>query len=115
MPITRIESDERMSQAVIHGNTVYLAGQVGEAGDSVADQTRTILSEIERLLALAGTDKAHLLTAMIWLADIADFEEMNAVWDDWIGGQNPPTRATSEARLAGEEYRVEIIVTAARD
>ena len=115
MTITRIESDERMSQVVIHGNTVYLAGQVGEPGDGVAEQTRTTLAEIERLLALAGTDKSKLLTAMIWLADIADFEEMNAVWDDWVGGQNPPTRATSEARLAGDEYRVEIIVTAARD
>ena len=115
MTITRIESDERMSQVVIHGNTVYLAGQVGEPGEDVAQQTRTTLAEIERLLALAGSDKSKLLTATIWLADIADFDAMNAVWDDWIGGQNPPTRATSEARLAGPEYHVEIIVTAARD
>jgi enamine deaminase RidA (YjgF/YER057c/UK114 family) len=115
MTITRIESDERMSQVVIHGNTVYLAGQVGEPGEDVAQQTRTTLAEIERLLALAGSDKSKLLTATIWLADIADFDAMNAVWDDWIGGQNPPTRATSEARLSGPEYHVEIIVTAARD
>ena len=115
MTITRIESDERMSQVVIHGNTVYLAGQVGEPGEDVTQQTRTTLAEIERLLALAGSDKSKLLTATIWLADIADFDAMNAVWDGWIGGQNPPTRATSEARLARPEYHVEIIVTAARD
>ena len=115
MTIERIESNQRMSQAVIHNDTVYLAGQVGNPGDGVAAQTQTIVDEIDRLLALAGTDKSKLLTATIWLADIGTFAEMNGVWDNWIGGQNQPTRATSEARLAGEEYLVEIIVTAARD
>jgi enamine deaminase RidA (YjgF/YER057c/UK114 family) len=113
MTIKRLESDERMSQAVFHNGTVYLAGQVGSPGDDTATQTREILAEIERLLAAAGTDKSRLLQATIWLADMADFEAMNAVWDAWIGGQNPPTRATGHVKLASPDYRVEIIAIAA--
>lgn len=115
MTIERFESNNRMSAAVAHGDIVYLSGQVGNPGDGVAAQTQTILDEIERLLTLAGSDKSKLLTATIWLSDIETFEEMNAVWDKWIDGKNQPTRATSEARLAGPEYLVEIIVTAARN
>jgi len=113
MPIRRIEAGPRMSQAVIHGNTVYLAGQVGAPGKSVAEQTRAILATIERLLNEAGSDKSKMLQAIIWLADMADFAEMNAVWDKWIDGKDAPARATGEARLAAPEYHVEIIVTAA--
>ena len=113
MTITRIDPNSRMSEAVIHGNTVYLAGQVGEPGDDVTAQTKTTLSEIDALLAAAGTDKSKILMATIWLADIADFEAMNAVWDAWVDKANPPARATSEARLATPDYLVEIIVVAA--
>ena len=113
MTIKRLESDQRMSQAVIHNGTVYLAGQVGSPGDDTAAQTREILATIEDLLAAAGTDKSRLLQATIWLADMADFEAMNAVWDAWIGGQNPPTRATGHVKLASPDYRVEIIAVAA--
>ncbi|NBT33168.1 MAG: RidA family protein [Rhodobacteraceae bacterium] len=82
--ITRIESGARMSQAVVHNGMVYLAGQVGNPGESVTAQTQTVLAEIDRLLAAAGTDKSKILTAQIWLADInADFGAMNAVWDAW--------------------------------
>ncbi|MFC5371735.1 RidA family protein [Brevundimonas faecalis] len=112
--ITRIDSNARMSEAVIHGDTVYLAGQVGEPGDDITAQTRTTLAEIEALLVKAGTDKSKILSATIWLADIADFEAMNAVWDAWVDKDNPPARATSEARLASPDYLVEIIVVAAR-
>ena len=111
--ITRIQPGARMSEAVIHGNTVYLAGQVGEPGDDVTAQTKTTLAEIDALLAQAGTDKSKILMATIWLADIADFAAMNAVWDAWVDQANPPARATSEARLATPEYLVEIVVTAA--
>jgi enamine deaminase RidA (YjgF/YER057c/UK114 family) len=114
MTITRIDQGPRMSEAVIHGDTIYLAGQVGEEGESVTAQTRTALAEIEALLAKAGSDKNHLLMATIWLADIADFEEMNTVWDAWIAGFPAPARATGEARLAAPGYKVEIIVIAAR-
>ena len=113
MSIQRIGVGPRMSKAVVHGNTVYLAGQVGEPGDDVTAQTKTTLAEIDALLAAAGTDKSKILMATIWLADIADFEAMNAVWDAWVDPANPPARATSEARLATPDYLVEIIVVAA--
>ena len=115
MSITRIESGPRMSQAVIHGNIVYLAGQVGRPGGGVTEQTKDILAQIERLLALAGSDKSKILTAQIWLADMKDFAEMNKVWDGWVAGRDAPTRATGEAKLAAPDYKVEIIVAAARD
>ena len=113
MTIRRIEPGKRMSQAVVHGNVAYLAGQVGAPGASVADQTRAVLAQVDRLLAEAGSDKSRLLAATIWLADIADFAEMNSVWDGWIDPANPPARATGESKLAAPEYKVEIIVTAA--
>ena len=114
MTITRIETGKRMSQAVVHNGISYLAGQVGNPGDDVTAQTRTVLAEIDRLLAAAGTDKSKLITAQIWLADIATgFAAMNAVWDEWVSPGNAPARYTGEAKLAGPEYLVEIIVTAA--
>lgn len=113
--ITRFDPGPRMSDAVIHGNTVYLSGQVGEPGYGVADQTRQTLAEIEAVLAKVGSDKSKILMATIWLADINDFEAMNEVWDAWVDKDNPPARATCEARLATPDYRVEIVVTAAVD
>jgi enamine deaminase RidA (YjgF/YER057c/UK114 family) len=112
MTIRRIETGPRMSQAVIHQGIAHLAGQVGR-GANVTEQTRAVLAEIDRLLALAGTDRTRLLTAQIWLADIAKFQEMNAVWDAWVPKGHAPARWTGEARLATPEYLVEIIVTAA--
>ena len=114
MTIKRIGVGPRMSQAVIHGDRVFLAGQVAEAPTpDVTEQTRQILATIDSLLAEAGTDKTKLLTANIWLADIADFAAMNAAWDKWVSPGNTPARATVESKLAGPEYRVEIQVTAA--
>jgi enamine deaminase RidA (YjgF/YER057c/UK114 family) len=113
MSIRRIEVGQRMSQAVIHGDTVYLAGQVGKPGGSVAEQTRDILATIDGLLAKAGTDKTKILQAIIWLADMSTFGEMNKEWDAWVPQGHAPARATGEAKLAGPEYLVEIIVTAA--
>jgi enamine deaminase RidA (YjgF/YER057c/UK114 family) len=114
MTIERIGATARMSQAVVHGDTVYLAGQVGAPGKSVAEQTAAVLASIESLLAQAGSDKSKILSATIWLADMADFAEMNAVWDRWLDGKDPPARATGEAKLAAPAYKVEIIVVAAR-
>ena len=113
MTIRRIEPGKRMSGAVVHGNTVYLAGQVGTAGDDVTAQTKTALAEVERLLAAAGSDKSKILNTTIWLADMADFATMNAVWDAWVDPANPPARATGEAKLATPGYLVEVIVIAA--
>ena len=115
MTISRIEAGPRMSQAVVHGNTAYLAGQVGAPGESVTAQTKAVLASVEALLAEVGSDKSRMLMATIWLADMADFAEMNAVWDAWIGGKDAPARATGEAKLATPDYKVEVIVTAAID
>ncbi|MER9298159.1 RidA family protein [Mesorhizobium sp. M0621] len=113
MSIRRIDVGPRMSQIVIHGDTVYLAGQVGKPGGNVASQTQDILAAIDELLAKAGSDKTKILQAIIWLADMSTFAEMNAEWDKWVPQGNTPARATGEAKLAGPEYLVEIIVTAA--
>ncbi|MGI9484386.1 MAG: RidA family protein [Geminicoccaceae bacterium] len=116
MSIKRIDAGDRMSQAVIHGDTVYTAGQVAQnaPGGSVTEQTQDILNAIDRLLAEGGTDKSKLLTASIWLADIGDFAEMNAVWDAWVSPGNTPCRACVESKLASPKFTVEIMVTAAR-
>ena len=116
MTIERIECGPRMSKAVVHGDTVYLAGQVADAsaGGSVTDQTREILSIIDGLLAKAGTDKTKLLSASIWLTDIATFGEMNAVWDTWVAPGCAPARATVQAQLAAPRFTVEIAIIAAR-
>ena len=115
MSIQRIDVGSRMSKAVVHGNTVYLAGIVANdpKGKSVTDQTRDIVAQIDGLLKQAGTDKTKLLSANIWITDMANFAEMNAVWDKWVDGPNAPARATGEAKLAAPAYKVEIIVTAA--
>lgn len=114
MTITRFDQGARMSQAVVHGDTIYLAGQVGSPGESVTAQTKAVLAKIDDLLTRVGSDKKHLLSATIWLADMADFAEMNAVWDDWIADGEAPARATGEAKLATPDYKVEIIVIAAK-
>lgn len=114
MTIQRIEAGARMSQAIVHGGTVYTSGVVAdEPVPSVGEQTRQILAEIDRLLAAAGSDKSRLLKANIWLADIGRFDEMNAVWDAWVVKGSAPVRATVESRLAAPEYLVEIMVEAA--
>jgi len=89
-----------------------LCGQVG-AGTTVAEQTRDCLSRVDALLEQAGSSRKHILQAIIWLADMADFAEMNAVWDAWVPEGHAPARACGEARLARKDLRVEIIVTAA--
>ncbi len=113
--IRRIDTNERMSQVVIHGDTVYTAGQVavGAPGATITDQTKDILERIDSYLAEAGTDKTKLLSATIWLSDINDFGEMNAVWDAWVSDGNQPARACVESKLAAPQFNVEISVIAA--
>ncbi|MBU2958828.1 RidA family protein [Paracoccus sp. 1_MG-2023] len=110
--IQRIETGTRMSHAVIANGFVFLAGQVGEPGTSVTEQTKSILARIEDLLAQAGSDKTKIVSAQIWVADMSDFAEMNAVWDAWVPQGHAPARATGESALATPDYKVEIIVTA---
>lgn len=115
--IKRIKTNKRMSQAVVHGNTVYLAGQVAlnAPGKSAAEQTQDIVQAIDGLLAEAGSDKSKLLSATIWLADMADYNEMNSVWDAWVPEGQAPARACVESKLAAPQFTVEIGVTAAID
>ncbi|MBD0416379.1 RidA family protein [Oryzicola mucosus] len=113
MSIRRIDVGPRMTDIVIHNNTVYLAGQVGAPGESVTVQTQSVLDQIDAALAKAGTDKTKILQAIIWLADMSTFAEMNAVWDKWVPQGHTPARATGEAKLATPDYKVEIIITAA--
>ena len=111
----RIDPGPYLSRAVVAGDLVFLAGLT--ADDLAADvtgQTAQILGKIDRYLAEAGSDKSHLVSAQIWLRDIANWSEMNKVWTGWIDKDNPPARATVEARLAGERILVEIMVTAVR-
>ena len=115
MTITRIKTNKRMSQAVVHGVLVYTAGQVAitAAGESVTRQTEAILEEIDNLLADAGSDKSKLISATIWLASMDDFNEMNEVWDAWVVQGETPARACVEAKLAAPQFTVEIAVIAA--
>jgi enamine deaminase RidA (YjgF/YER057c/UK114 family) len=115
LSIQRLHIGPRMSDAVIHGDTVYLSGQVAEDGSAdVEGQTRDILRQIDALLAEAGTDKSRLLTATVYLTDISGFADMNRAWEEWVDRSNPPARATVEARLASPDYLVEIQAIAAR-
>ena len=112
--ITRIKTGNRMSQIVIHNDTIYLAGQVGNPGDGVAEQTKTSLKSVESLLNEAGSDKTRILQTTIWLDNMDDFAEMNAIWDAWITPGTAPARACGEAKLAKPEYKIEVIVVVSR-
>ena len=117
MAVQRMRTRDRMSQIVIHGDTVYLAGQVADhaPGAGIADQTLEILQRIDGLLAEAGTDKSKVLNATVWLNSMDDYDEMNAVWDAWFSGGIAPARTCVEsARLAAPGFNVEITLTAAK-
>ena len=113
--IERIDTSQRMSKIVKHNGTAYLCGQVGNAEDDVAEQTRECLRRVEALLEEAGSDKTRILQAIVWLSDMKYFAEMNTVWDAWVPEGHAPARACGEARLARSELLVEIIITAACD
>ncbi|MEW2912320.1 RidA family protein [Leisingera sp. JC11] len=110
--IERIDTGTRMSKIVKHNGVAYLCGQVGDGADVTA-QTRDCLSRVEALLEKAGSSPQQILQAVVWLADMEDFAEMNAVWDAWVPQGHAPARACGEARLARPDLKVEIIVTAA--
>lgn len=112
--VERIHTSARMSKIVKHQGVAYLCGQVGE-GQSVTDQTRDCLSRVDALLTQADSDKTRILQAIVWLSDMADFNEMNAVWDQWVPQGHAPARACGQAHLARPDLKVEIIVTAACD
>ena len=112
--IQRFDVGRRMSEMAVHNGVAYLAGQVAEdASADIAGQTRQVLAAVDALLARAGTDKTHILRAQIFLADLADFDAMNAVWEAWVVEGYTPPRATVQAALARPGWKVEIVVTAA--
>ncbi|ATF19262.1 RidA family protein [Phaeobacter gallaeciensis] len=110
--IQRLKSSDRMSQIVTCGEMIYLAGQVAAPGSSVTEQTTIILEQVDSLLAEVGSDKEHILQAIIWLSSMEDFAEMNTVWDNWVAPGHAPARACGGATLATPDYKVEIIITA---
>jgi enamine deaminase RidA (YjgF/YER057c/UK114 family) len=112
--IHRFDVGARLSEMAVHGNTVYLAGQVAaDASQDITGQTRQVLAAIDALLARAGSDKSRILMAQIFLPDLADFAAMNAVWESWVSHGHAPPRATAQAKLAKPEWRIEVVVTAA--
>jgi len=112
--VRRFHVGDRMSETAVHHGTVYLAGQVaGDSSQDIRGQTAQVLATVDRLLNEAGTDKAHILRAQIYLADMADFAAMNEVWDDWVAPGDAPPRATVRAGLARPEWKIEVVVTAA--
>jgi enamine deaminase RidA (YjgF/YER057c/UK114 family) len=113
MTVTRHQTGPRMSAAVVHNNTVYLAGQVNGDEPTTKGQTEAILKKIDGLLAAVGSSKSKLLSATIYIVDMTKFNEMNAAWDAWVDPMNTPARATVEAKLASTKYLVEIMVVAA--
>ena len=113
MSITRHHTNQRMSQIVVHGDTVYLAGQVAaDAGADISVQTQQVLEKIDTLLAEAGSDKSKILSAQIWIASMGHFTQMNEVWDAWVPSGHAPARACIEARLASPDLLVEVGIIA---
>jgi enamine deaminase RidA (YjgF/YER057c/UK114 family) len=114
MSITRYGSNRRTSQAVVDGNTIYLAGQIANnvKGTSIEVQTTEALANIELLLTDCGSNKSKILRITVYLADRADFDGMNAAWTEWVDGDNPPARATTQAVLLDPDWRIEMVATA---
>jgi len=113
MKPTRIAPGNRMSQAVVHGGIVWLSGQIGVSSDNLEAQTHDCLAKVEALLEVAGSAKCHIIKMEIWLADLADFDAMNAIYEAWLDRENPPARATCEARVRADGTLIELVVTAA--
>lgn len=114
MDIRYFGTTSRYSEAVCVGDLIFLSGMVPENGETAAEQTADVLAQTDRWLAECGSDKAHVLDAVIYLRDMGDYTAMNEVWDAWVAAGRTPARACVEARLARPEWRVEIKVTAAR-
>jgi enamine deaminase RidA (YjgF/YER057c/UK114 family) len=115
MNVQRFHVGKRLSEMAVHGDTIYLAGQVAEdASLDITGQTKQVLAAIDKLLAEVGSDKTKILSTTIYITDMANFPAMNAVWDAWVPQGNTPARATVEAKLANPAYKVEMQVIAAK-
>lgn len=112
--IQRFDTGPRMSEMTVHNGVAYLAGQIADdTGADIAGQTRQVLAAIDALLARAATDKSKVLRAEIFMTDLAEFAEMNKVWEEWVSPGHTPARATVQAKLADPAWKIEIVVTAA--
>ncbi|WP_017916478.1 RidA family protein [Xanthomonas sacchari] len=112
--IQRFDTGPRMSEMTVYNGVAYLAGQIADdTSEDIAGQTRQVLAAIDRLLALAATDKSRILRAEIFMTDLAEFAEMNKVWEEWVSPANTPARATVQANLADPAWKIEIVITAA--
>jgi enamine deaminase RidA (YjgF/YER057c/UK114 family) len=112
--VQRFDVGARLSEMAVHNGICWLAGQVpADASQDITGQTQQVLAQVDALLARAGTDKRRIVMCQIFLADLADFPAMNAVWDAWVPAGNAPPRATVKAALARPEWRIEVVVTAA--
>jgi len=112
--VQRFDVGARLSEMAVHNGICWLAGQVpGDATADISGQTQQVLAAVDALLARAGTDKTRILMCQIFLADLADFPAMNAVWDAWVAAGDAPPRATVQAALARPQWKIEVVVTAA--
>ena len=111
--VRRIDPGPRLSEASVCGDRMYLSGMIPEDTSlDIAGQVKQALAEIDSLLAKGGSDKTRILSAVIWLSDIADFTAMNVVWDAWIVPGQTPARATVQAALNDPKMKVEMVVAA---
>jgi len=113
MDIERQDVNHRRSRMVKYNGMCFLSGQFSDSNGDITQQTRETLAKIDDLLQRAGTSKSRLLTAQIWLRDMADFADMNKVWDAWIDPENPPTRCCGQVLMADPDMRIEVVVSAA--
>ncbi|WP_218511911.1 RidA family protein [Variovorax sp. dw_308] len=114
MNIQRFKVGQRLSKIAVHAGVAYLSGQVPQDPSmDIEGQTRSVLQQIDNLLAEAGSDKSRILQCQIFLANIKDIDAMNIVWDAWVAADNAPPRATVEAKLGNPAWKIEIVLTAA--
>lgn len=114
LPLRRIDCNARLSDAVVHQGIAWLAGQVpDDTTQDIKGQTAQVLAMVDRLLARLGSDRTRILMCQIFLADLADYDGMNVVWDAWVPAGHAPARATVQAQLAKPDWRIEVVVTAA--
>ncbi|KLD75915.1 RidA family protein [Xanthomonas hyacinthi] len=112
--IQRFDTGPRMSEMTVHNGVAYLAGQIADdASADIAGQTHQVLAAIDELLARAASDKSKVLRAEIYMTDLAEFAEMNKVWEEWVCPGSTPARATVQAKLANPQWKIEIVITAA--
>lgn len=112
--VQRFHSNERLSEMAIYNGVIYLSGQVPENTLTAGayEQTKEVLSFVDKLLAEVQSNKSRIINAQIYLANMDDYDEMNKAWDEWVDTNSPPTRATVEAKLANPDWKVEIVITA---